>query len=172
MPNNFLDILKGTPIWVFGILAYLLYVGITASRPNVLSIKKLFLLPLIFFILNLRIFFIARDFFVVSLWLMFVFMGISINWLILKKKIIKADKKNQLIALPGEIATLIFLLMFFVIKFYFGFKISQDPNIMKNSSFFYKFVSLSATSFGLFLGKMLCYFNKYKKAESIDLKNV
>jgi hypothetical protein len=45
--NEFLQIIKGTPLYVYSILAYLLFVGIKSTKTRVVHIPMLFVIPLI-----------------------------------------------------------------------------------------------------------------------------
>lgn len=45
--NEFVHIIKGTPLYVWAILCYLLFVGIKSIKTRVIYLPKLFIIPLI-----------------------------------------------------------------------------------------------------------------------------
>jgi hypothetical protein len=45
--NEFLQIIKGTPLYVWVILVYLLFVGTKSIKTRVIYLPKLFIVPLI-----------------------------------------------------------------------------------------------------------------------------
>ncbi|MBY0452342.1 MAG: hypothetical protein K2P92_04845 [Bdellovibrionaceae bacterium] len=53
--SGFLKIVSGTPIWVWAILGYLIYVGIQALKPRTVSLYRLIFLPLILILFKYRL---------------------------------------------------------------------------------------------------------------------
>lgn len=44
---TFLDLLKGTPIWVWILFAYLIFIGVKSLKTRSVFIPKLFIVPLV-----------------------------------------------------------------------------------------------------------------------------
>src|SRR5258706_6103182 len=54
-------ILANTPVWVFALLAYLLWLGWRSLRPRTQPIWRLLIVPLVFFLMGLSRLVMARD---------------------------------------------------------------------------------------------------------------
>jgi membrane associated rhomboid family serine protease len=53
MTPSIRQILSGTPIWVFALLAYLLFIGATRLKPGVRDLAKIWITPGIFIVWGL-----------------------------------------------------------------------------------------------------------------------
>ncbi|NGX40282.1 MAG: hypothetical protein KR126chlam4_00099 [Candidatus Anoxychlamydiales bacterium] len=169
MLDTLLQIFKGPPLWVWFLLAYLIFIGIKAFKPSVISLKKIFILPVVFLFFSLQRLVGNINFFTSLVWITSTIIGVFLSVVIFSKTQIIADKKNNLLKLPGTYSTLFLILISFSIKFYFGFQIGKDPSVLKDSTFFYRYIMAATLSFGMFLGRTFLYFYKFKKAESTDL---
>jgi len=167
-----IQIFKGPPLWVWALLIYLLYVGFKALKPRVMSLKKIGILPTVFLYFSIQRLATNINFFNSLVWICSTIIGVLLSLILFKNIKISADKKNNLLKLPGSYSTLILILVSFSIKFYFGFQIGKDPNVLKDADFFYRYIMGSTISFGIFLGKTFLYLYKFKKAESTDLLEV
>lgn len=56
-----LRILANTPVWVFVLLAYLVWQGLQALRPRTQPVWRLLIVPLVFFLMGLSRLVMARD---------------------------------------------------------------------------------------------------------------
>jgi len=54
-------ILANTPVWVFALLAYLIWQGWQARRPRTQAIWRMLIVPLVFFLMGLSRLVLARD---------------------------------------------------------------------------------------------------------------
>ncbi|NGX44259.1 MAG: hypothetical protein K1060chlam3_00425 [Candidatus Anoxychlamydiales bacterium] len=172
MLNTFIQIFKGPPLWVWPLLTYLLFVGFKAFKPRVVSLKKMFILPLVFFIFSIQRLVGNINFFTSLVWITSTIIGVFLSVIIFSKTQIIADKKNNLLKLPGTYSTLFLILISFSLKFYFGFLIGKDPNLLNDSSFFNRYIMAATLSFGMFLGRTFLYYYKFKKAESTNLISI
>jgi hypothetical protein len=165
-----LEILSGTPWWVYLLLALLLWIGITRLKPQVISLKQLFVMPLGLTIWSLGSlldkFNALAD---VSLWAVFAAFGALLGWFIVRSFSIKADKKRGLIELPGSPLTLILIMLIFGTKYFFGAFYSINPQAYKYPLIFVADLASSGWITGSFIGQTLCYWRKFSLASHADL---
>ncbi|KKK52281.1 hypothetical protein LCGC14_3106500, partial [marine sediment metagenome] len=140
MLDTLLQIFKGPPLWVWFLLAYLIFIGIKAFKPSVISLKKIFILPVVFLFFSLQRLVGNINFFTSLVWITSTIIGVFLSVVIFSKTQIIADKKNNLLKLPGTYSTLFLILISFSIKFYFGFQIGKDPSVLKDSTFFDRYI--------------------------------
>lgn len=164
-----MQIFTRPPLWVWALLSYLIFIGIKAFKPSVVSLKKIFILPIVFLFFSIQRLVGNINFLTSLIWLLTIFFGVCLSLVVFNKTQIVADKKNNLLKLPGTYSTLILILISFAIKFYFGFQIGKDPSVLKDTSFFYRYIMATTISFGIFLGRTFVYFYKFQKAESSNL---
>lgn len=160
-----------TPWWVYLIFIVLIKRGITASKPQVVSMQKLIILPLVFIALSIHT--VVTAFHVnstiIGIWLVSILFGTLAGWLLVCKHQFKVDKKNYLIQLPGSWVTLILILLIFASKYYFGYEISADPALLKQTGFEFSLLGVTGICTGLFIGRVLFYFYQIKIGQSVDL---
>lgn len=160
-----------TPWWVYVLFIYLVQRGISASKPQVVSIKKLTILPIVFIVLSIHT--LATAFhvnaMVIVVWFASIIFGSVIGWLLICRHQFKVDRKKLLIQLQGSWITLILILAIFVSKYYFSYQIGSDPALENQTSFEFSMLAISGVCTGLFIGRLLCYFYQLWIGESVDL---
>ncbi len=158
-----LEILKGTPTWVYVVLIFLIYKGIKALKPNTMKLKKLLVLPVVFFIISLHK--ITNPYY----YILFLLGGLIVGWMLYKKIKIKADKTNYLIALPGSPLPLILIIIAFAKGYYFGYESSVHPEYLKQQWFILLSLITSGFFSGIFTGRAAVFLYKFKKTQHEDL---
>lgn len=153
--NEFLQIIKGTPLYVWAILIYLLFVGIKSIKTRVVYLPKLFIIPLILPAIKYKILF-SEDALVFCL--MIIVASIA-SFFIHTRNTIKVIKKEGSIEVPGNYGTLIILLSFFIVKYYFGYLKSADQDLYLKYSIIENIIS--GLFSGYFIGRALRFTNKY-----------
>lgn len=149
-------IITGTPIWVWGILAYIMYVGIQATKERIVWIPKLFIIPIILIALKYQVFLSEHA----------LLSGLSICggtglgfWVTTKNSGIIL-KEISSVKLPGSYITLVFLLSFFLLKYVFGYLSSaHNPIAVEYASVD---VIVSSVLTGYFLGRGLYYVSRLR----------
>lgn len=161
-----------TPWWVYVLFFYLVTVGIKALKTNVVSIKKLLILPILFSAMSVHtvVTSFQLEFTVVSAWIGSIVIGIWIGWMLVRKQTLTVDKKHLLLKLPGTWVTLIIIMIIFVSKYYFGYALSVDPQLIHQTGFEFSMLFISGACTGLFIGRVLFYAYQLKVRESTDLK--
>lgn len=126
-----LSFLQGTPWWVFLIFAYLIIMGLRATKKNVIPIRRIFIVPIILigmkcysFLSILRhgsVFVLVSMFLQYSLLLGF---GGFIGWSFAQKIQIYSLKESNSIVVPGSLHMFILLMLLFSLKYYVGYMIA------------------------------------------------
>ena len=165
------DTLLQTPWWVYVLLIYLIRIGIRASKERVISFKKLLILPVIFTAMSVHT--LVSSFQIdLSLglsWLISIFLGGLVGYLLIRKHNIKVDRKNLLIQTPGTWITLVLVLIIFASKYYFGYELSVDPGLIKQTAFEFSMLFVSGVCTGLFIGRFTFYISLLYTRESVNL---
>ncbi|MFC1841968.1 DUF6622 family protein [Candidatus Dependentiae bacterium] len=168
---NFLKIIAGTPLWVWGGLAYLILRGVLAFNTRTVSVYKIFILPAIFLYLSLNGLFLQHGImsFMTLARFLSLFAGGFIGFMLAKEIVIRADKKNKTIEIPGNKFTLLLVLAIFGVKYYFGFKAATDPVLAATLTFMLSKIIITGIISGTSLGRAACYFYKYRTTNHINL---
>ena len=111
-------ILANTPLWVFALLAYLIWQGWQARRPRTQAIWRMLVVPLVFFLMGLSRLVSARDHGLEPLtaWLAAaVLFGALALWR--GPKLLAVDRARGLVRRPGSTAPLIRNVMVFSLQY-------------------------------------------------------
>ena len=113
------DFLINTPVYVYFIFSYLLFIGIKSTKKRIISFFRVIILVILFIYLSinniLKFPVNSLDFILLGLSLL-VFS--SISWKLTSLQKIKVDKEKLLFSLPGTWTNLIVLLLIFTTKYY------------------------------------------------------
>ena len=171
--NLFFEILKGTPWWVYALFCYLMVLGLKASKPGIIPFKKLFILPIFF---TLWSFYTLITRFQITMltsiiWSFSILAGYYLGWYVHRSKPIQADKLKRLIAVPGSWAPLLSFLVIFSSKYFFGYTFAIHPEAKSSILYYGPCIALSGIITGFFIGKLLCFFHKFKFSTHTDLSS-
>jgi hypothetical protein len=169
--NTIIEFMTQTPWWVYVIFIYLIILGTKALQPRVISLKRMFILPLFFTVWSIySLYSLFNSPLDIVYWFFSIILGTAIGWIITAAMEIKADKKKYLILLPGTYSTLILVVLIFGVKYFFGFIYSSDPLARKNVYIYTADLITSGFITGMFVGKSLCFWSKFKEAHHKDLR--
>lgn len=168
------EILIHTPWWVYLILAYVLNVGIRASKTRVVALKKLFIVPAIFLFMSIHtlVTSIKIDIFTVTIWSLAILLGTGLGWWQIARYQLQVDKKHGLIRLPGTWSTLLIIAIIFITKYYFGYQQAVNPDFANQASLIYSLLAVSGICTGLFIGRLICYLYRMETNPQTDLATV
>ncbi len=118
-----------TPVWVWALLAFLLFIGIRGLRPTVASFGRLLILPAVFLVWGLSGFATSYGFrpIGIAVWLAALVVGAGIGWLVARSIEIHADKERGFIRLPGTTVNLVLILIIFATKYTLGVQAGMRP---------------------------------------------
>ena len=169
--ENFIEILLHTPWWLYVLFAYILYVGIKATKLRSVPVLQLFIAPGIFTVLSIHTLVgrIGDHFLYIIPWAIATIIGIAIGRIEMHRLNILVDRKNHLLKIPGSAFTLILFLVFFGSKYYYGFMSSTEPERVKEIQFVIYILLVSGIGTGIMWVRGLGYFFKYVKNPSEEL---
>lgn len=163
----------GAPWWVYGLLGYLSFVGAKASKPHVIPLNQLFILPIVFALLSLlSLMEVAFSTVGLGSWGITLLIGIWLGWSSIKSMDIRVDKQQRLIALPGTWSTLLIILAIFASKYYIGYQLAVDPALLENDAFLMGTMGVSGFCLGLLLGRLFCFIHRFRVEEHVQLERV
>ncbi len=161
-----------TPWWVYILFAYLMLIGVKALKENIKPIQVCLIMPVIFTSMSIESIVLLQY---LNLWYtIFIYtgslivVGSSIGFILAKKLGVSIDKQHKLIKLPGSWFTLVSILLIFIIKYYFHYKMETAPNEIDIE---YYFIAASGVITGLFVGRVGYYFLRFKQGPWVHLKN-
>lgn len=169
--NTILTILKETPWWVFLLLYILIVIGFKALKKQVVSVKRLVILPLVFIALSVHSIIIAFQLSIssISIWLGSFIVGTLISFFLVYRHKIVVDRKHWLVQLPGSWITLVLILLIFASKYYFSYEMNASPALVKQIGFEFSLLFAYGICTGLFTGRLACYLYRLKTQRSFDL---
>ena len=158
--SSLIKTLIGTPIWVWLVFAYLIFVGIKATRQRVVYIPKLLIIPVILSVMKYKIFLSASTDIYLSYFICLL-MSIVFGFKIASRQKFEILGSLQ-VKIPGDYSTLMILISFFIIKYIFGYLNAVNNDLYRELVVFE--LSTSGIFSGYFLGRSifyLAYFVKY-----------
>ena len=160
------------PIWVYILFLFLVYMGIKRCYTRVTSIKRLIIVPVIFlfFCFKNTAQLFNDNLMGYVLLITGLLLGALIGFYLIRNNVIKADRKNYLIQIPGDVSLLIMILIIFFIEFFIHYAMDAQWHIASLSLFKELVAIISGIVVGVSLGRNATYFTKYLRAESVDLK--
>ena len=151
--------ISSAPIWVWFLLAWLIFIGIRATRTRMIYIPKLFIAPLVLSGLKYKVF-IESD---ISVWqAYFICLALTsfVSYRYSAMEKIKVIVPSMSAQVPGTYWTLIMLMAFFMVKYSFGYISATNPTYYDDIKIFE--LSMSGMVSGYFLGKAICYLVQFK----------
>ncbi len=150
-----LSAFQGTPVWVWAVLCYLLIIGIMAMHKRVVYVPRLLITPILIFGVLYRLNLSETS---VVLTFMSLICGYIVGFFLTQKVPIKVINKGS-IEIAGTYTTFITLMLFFCIKYAFGYLKATHPD----SAFWYIFFEapVSVLFSGYFLGAASSYLYRW-----------
>jgi tetrahydromethanopterin S-methyltransferase subunit C len=159
-----------TPIWVYLIFFLLIYLGIKATKTSVMPFRRVFIAPIVFSYISITG--ISRHFEMNSMSIITAIVALIIGYLLghltTRKIIVKIDKKNKRIQLPGNYWTLIITMIIFSTKYFFAYKFIRHPELKQASYFLASYIFISTLIIGFLIGRLTCFILKYKSQKHED----
>jgi hypothetical protein len=153
-----IEIISGTPIWVWFVFGYILFVGIKAMRPGLVYIPKLFIISAVFPALKYKTFLLGGVFIWMSYFIC-LFLSSFLSFKFSSKQKVKIVKESMSVKLPGTYLTLVVLVLFFILEYFFGYINVAQHDLYKKLQVFE--VVICGIFSGYFFGKAVNYLNCY-----------
>jgi hypothetical protein len=169
--QTIVEIIARTPWWVWILFLFLLWIGVHALRPAVMPFWRLAFLPAVFLAWGLQGLFAryAIGAFSLGVWLVAVAIGIALGLLLVARIRLRADRSHGLAWLPGGATTLVLILLIFSARYTFGVLQGMTPSIVADPWFLLADVGLAGLVAGMFVGRLIGLWRKYRVAPQEDL---
>ncbi len=160
-----IELIKGTPTWVWLLLAFLIYVGSKALFDRTIEVKKLLIMPIVFLLMTVSH---VKD---PVMYGVFLVLGAIVGFLSCFKNKIKVDREHRLLRVPGSPLPLILIILVFVKNYFYGYEQSVHPEMFKNIIFLAVSYIVSGFFSGIFIGRSGTNFFRYMRLPSEDLSS-
>lgn len=164
MSGIFSQSMGGAPWWVWLLFLHLVFIGVKAMKPRTVSLRKLFIIPVVLFLLKFKIF-TSGDLPLIASYILFMIVGGWIGFSSGQKTPITIIKETQSIEMQGNYYTFFILISFFLIKYVFGYLQATDPD--HSEKYLMLEASISAVFSGYFWGRTLAYFYRYSQYKEV-----
>lgn len=165
------QIIANTPLWVWALLAFLIYRGMMASVDREIAFRKVFIIPLVMLALSIQG--IASSFGpqtgAMQVWLACVAAAGAIAWF--------ASGRNQIIAHPergvvfqrGSWRPLTLMMGIFFTKYVVAVTLARHPDYRQDAGFVMAACALYGMFNGIFIGRLLRIISAYRRAGTWNL---
>ena len=161
--NRVLPILQGAPLWVWALLALLLFLGIRSLRTRAVPVASLVALPLAFFGLSVTnlLPFDQLSPIRIGVWVAALLVGMIPGWFVVPPARIAIDRPRRRITVPGSVVPLILMLAAFAGGFYFGYLFARYPELKTDPTTLAAASTYRGLMSGYFLVQTLRLFRLY-----------
>jgi len=165
---NIIDLITGTPWWVFVIFIEILVVGWKLSKPQEASLFRLAIMPTIFcawslYSLNQNY---GHGVATIGLWTTSLLTGALIGWYFYYQGVTIAHNRRKIL-IAGSWTPLIIFMTFFTFKYVIGFTYATMPAMKTNTLFWGSDILLSAFIPGVLIGRLLHVLKDYYQPQQI-----
>jgi membrane-associated HD superfamily phosphohydrolase len=148
-----LDILLGTPLWVFAVYLLLCYYGIKACSSSRESRKSLLMTPLILIVWSL--FSLNHTALSAIYWMSGVALGSLVAMGMFSRKGVSLEADGNGLIIPGTLKILFISQLFFAVKYYIGYQDAVHPELAATTQMLALTGVASGFTVGLFCGRAI-----------------
>jgi uncharacterized protein DUF6622 len=164
-----LEILKHTPVWVWGIFAALLYLGYFQSRPHTLVKRRVAILPVIF--IGLSVFGVWSAFGVsltaLAGWASGMALALLLNRRLKFPRTVHYDPVSGRFSLPGSYGPFILMMMIFSTRYAVAVTMAIDHSIASSMLFALAVSLVYGLLSGAFLARSLRIFAATREQDCV-----
>ena len=163
-------ILANTPIWVFVLLAYLIWQGSQAMRPRTRPIWRMLIVPLVFLLMGLSRLLTARDSGIEPLLAWFAG-ALLFGWLALSRppQLLAVDRKTRTVTRPGSIVPLVRNITVFVLQY--AVAVATAMKLEPHAAVAIVGHAVSGASAGYFSGWTVALLRRYRSFDATENSN-
>ena len=148
-----LDILLGTPVWVYAVYLWICYYGIKACLGGREDQRSLMILPAVLMVWSLMS--LTPSILSSGAWVGGVIIGSLLGMLLFNANGARLDTDGDTLVLPGTWKTLLISQLFFTVKYYFGYQQAVHPLLLNTPSMLAAVSAVSGLTIGLFCGRAI-----------------
>ncbi len=146
-----------TPVWVWPLLALLIWLGIAAMRTRSIRVARLIVLPVVFLGLSIAGLFTSPLPLIeaIGIWLAGLALGSLLGRLIAPRAGVTIDRANRRLTVPGSVVPLILILVIFIGRYAAGYAFGRYPELRQDTTVLIVAASYAAFCSGVMLGRTL-----------------
>jgi hypothetical protein len=148
-----LDILQGTPLWVYAVYLWICYYGIKACLGGRENRRSLLILPVVLVVWSLMS--LAPSLLSSSAWAGGAVVGSLVGMLLFNANGARLDANGETLVLAGTWKTLLISQLFFAVKYYFGYQQAVHPLLLSTPDMLATIGAVSGFTVGLFCGRAI-----------------
>ena len=148
-----LDILQGTPLWVYAIYLWICYYGIKACLGGRENRRSLMILPVVLVVWSLMS--LAPSILSSSAWVAGALAGSLLGMWLFNARGARLDANGETLVLAGTWKTLLISQLFFAVKYYFGYQQAVHPLLLSTPDMLATIGAVSGFTVGLFCGRAI-----------------
>lgn len=157
-PQMLFSIVRQTPIWVWGLLAALLMLGLDQMRAREAGLPRVLLMPLAmaaFSVIGLASAFGAHPAGTLATWLLAALLvaGASLIWRSQAPAGVRYYSGERRFHLPGSAVPLLLILCIFLTKYIVGVELALQPALTRSTTFTLQVAALYGLFNGVFLAR-------------------
>ncbi|MDR2817634.1 MAG: DUF1453 domain-containing protein [Oscillospiraceae bacterium] len=169
MLDFLLAIIKGTPIYVWVIFAFLVSRGLSLRKDGPVSVKKSMLMPMVFIVWGLWK--VITDF-AFPLWALVAYIilttiGTGFGYL-LYSSTQKFDVRRSVFFRLGSTVPLVVIMLNFIVKYVLNVCMAINPQLLGDLGFNIIYCSASGLTVGLFIGGICNIVSNWKQMRQKD----
>ena len=169
----FIEILRQTPIWVWGILIGLIAIGSTMLRARTVSARRMVILPAALLVSSLASLMAAfsGSWVTVPAWAAGVLAALLLSRWLRVSADVRYEQATALFHLPGSVAPLLLMVAIFCVKFAIGIAAAIMPAVLTEAQFIAAISIISGLLSGAFLGRSLLAFASRVARHNVPLSS-
>ena len=158
-PEAIVPVLRGTPLWVWGLLAGLLALGISQLRDRTASLLRVSLLPLAMTLFSVSGTASAlggspHRAMALSAWLIAAALAFAVALLARGRgAAAQYDPARRLFLLPGSVVPLLLIVGIFLVKYVVGVDLAMAPQLVQEAPYVLTVAALYGAFTGIFVGR-------------------
>lgn len=145
--NAISSIVSHTPMWVFALLAGLIYLGLTQTQDRQLSLGRILLMPAVmtvWSVISLNSSLHSPS--ALMLWGVSLLLTVGLAWSLLPRPLV--SYQAGLYHIKGSWQPLILILGIFIVKYAVAYTLATQANILENNLF----IAITSCAYGLLSG--------------------
>ncbi len=163
-----ITIISHTPLYVWPLLAYLVWGGLKARKTHVVPWKALLIMPVVMFLWSIYSIVVHYDPLWICLWAIGMTLGMWLGWLTVRKHDLRFDKQRNLIEIPGNWAPMLLSLSIFSLRYFLGAIYGLHPELIEDANLLSMETLATAVS-GMLLGRLIGFWRRSLTSPHIDL---
>lgn len=158
-PEAIVPVLRGTPLWVWGLLAGLLALGISQLRDRTASLARVSLLPLAMSLFSVSGTASAlggspHRAMALAAWLIAAALAFAVALLARgRAAAAQYDPARRLFLLPGSVVPLLLIVGIFLVKYVVGVDLAMAPQLVQEAPYVLTVAALYGAFTGIFVGR-------------------